>query len=141
MQKLAQYMLANQYFLDDPKNKMDTIMQSEQLFREIMTDLIQTYIKNYKQYANNYKNHQLMFIIIIFVILSLLTVALGLQLYFNVIRSLSRHCRMCNIVKEESYLIDKETLISFEEEELQRQKTEKRNNKGKKKIKDKDVNK
>ncbi len=75
-----------------------------------------------------------MFIIIIFVILLLMTVALGLQFYFNVLKSLCKHWRICNIVKEQSYLVDKETLISFEEEELQRQKTEKRNNKGKKKI-------
>lgn len=48
MQKLAGYMLANQYFLNDPNHKMDTLLMSEQLFREIMIDLIQTYIKNYK---------------------------------------------------------------------------------------------
>lgn len=41
-------MLANQYFMDDPNNKVDTIIASEQLFREIMTDLLHTYIQDYK---------------------------------------------------------------------------------------------
>jgi len=116
MQKLAGYMLANQYFLDDPNNKMDTIMISEQLFREIMIDLIQTYIKNYKEYAYNYTNNQLLFIIIIIGILTLMFVVMGLQVYFNVFKSLFKHFKICNIVKEESYLINKEALISFEQE-------------------------
>lgn len=113
MQKLAQYMLANQYFLNDPNHKMDTIMASEQLFREIMTDLIQTYIQDYKQYANNYKSNQMMFIIVIFVVLSLLAIMLIFQIFFNVYKSLLKHFRICEIVKENSYLIKRQDLISF----------------------------
>jgi hypothetical protein len=33
MQKLAGYMLANQYFLNDPNHKINTVLMSEQLFR------------------------------------------------------------------------------------------------------------
>lgn len=33
MQKLAGYMLNNQYFLNDPNHKMNTVLASEQLFR------------------------------------------------------------------------------------------------------------
>ena len=99
MQKLALYMLGNQYFLTNPNNKMNTILMSEQLFREIMTDLIQTYIKNYKQYVKNYKNNQIIFISIIIVVFSIMVVILGLQIYFKVIKSLSKHMRISNIVK------------------------------------------
>lgn len=113
MQKLAQYMLSNLYFLNDPNNKMNTIIISDHLFRQIMTDLIQTYISDYQQYANDYQSSQMMFFIIILVILGLLTLLLGLQIYFNVYKSFVKHFKIYDIVKENSYLINKEEMISF----------------------------
>lgn len=137
MQKLAGYMLGNQYFLNDSNNRMNTVLMSEQLFREIMIDLIQTYIKNYKQYATNFKNHQMLFIIVIICALSIMLLSLGLQIYFKVFKSICKHFRMCDIVKERSYLINKESLISFEQEELQKQKIEQKKKQIKKTSKDK----
>lgn len=106
-------MLSNLYFLDDPNNKMNTIIISEQLFRQIMTDLIQTYISDYQQYANDYQSSQMMFFIIILVVLGLLSLLLGLQIYFNVYKSFVKHFKIYDIVKENSYLINKEEMISF----------------------------
>jgi hypothetical protein len=83
-----------------------------------MTDLIQTYIDNYKQYAINLKNNQMLFAIIIFCTLSLFLVGLVLLIYFKVFKSVSKHFKMCDIVKEKSYLINKDALISFEQEEI-----------------------
>ena len=85
-----------------------------------MTDLVQTYIKNYEQYASNFKDHQMVFIVIIIGVLSIFLLALGLQIYFKVFKNICKHFRMCNIVKERSYLINKESLITFEQEELQK---------------------
>jgi hypothetical protein len=42
-------------------------------------------------------------------------VILAVQIYMNVFKCMRKHFRICDIVKEESYLINKEALISFEE--------------------------
>lgn len=64
-----------------------------------MTDLIQTYIQNYKEYAKNYKGNQFMFIMIIIGALSLMFLTLVLQVYLNVYKSMSKHFRICDIIK------------------------------------------
>jgi hypothetical protein len=64
-----------------------------------MTDLIQTYIQNYKEYAKNYKGNQFLFIMIIIGALSLMFLTLALQVYLNVYKSMCKHFRICDIVK------------------------------------------
>lgn len=38
---------------------------------------------------------------------------LGLQMFFNVYKSLTKHLKICDIVNENSYLIKREDLITF----------------------------
>lgn len=70
--------------------------------------------------------------------ITLLLLNLVIQAHFNIFMGLDKHFRICEIVKEESYLIDKESLISFEDEVVKRQKLENRKKITKKKIKERE---
>ena len=52
--------------------------------------------------------------------------AMDLQVYFNAFKSMCKNFRICDTVKEQSYISNKEALISFEDEELQKIKYRKR---------------
>jgi hypothetical protein len=51
---------------------MTTIFKTEIIFRQIMTDAINVYMKNYAVYAESYRNDQLILIIVIMVICGIL---------------------------------------------------------------------
>lgn len=78
---------------------MHTILVSEQIFRDVITNLINVYMRNYTVYATNYQNNQIMFVLIVLAITTVLLVVLVLISYFTVFKSIFKHSEISEIIK------------------------------------------
>jgi hypothetical protein len=99
MKKLASYMQSNLNFLNDADNRMHTILVSEQIFRDVITNLINVYMRNYTVYATNYQSNQVMFVLVVLAIAAVLLLVFGLISYFTVFKSIFKHAQICDIIK------------------------------------------
>lgn len=89
----------NYRFLSDPLNKLSTILNTEEIFRNIITELIQIYMKNYQKYAENYMNNQLNLIIVIIVINTIIFGVFIVFGYMNLFKSINKYYKIVQIVK------------------------------------------
>ena len=132
MQKLANYMLDNPHLEALRTNGMDIILISEEIFRETMKTMINVYIQNYKQYANDTMYRERSFVFAIIAIIAVIGVIYAGFFGVVVRGEYEKYHRISQLVKIDSYDISNEELMmQIEEEENEKREKPKKNKKKK----------